>query len=91
MVNYITIRFAQAMITDNTEFFAENFVVVAEESPLDIVSADWQNNMTVELATTTTGEPGDWIKLIYTKPGALTHALITADGRYYDSFEVTNE
>ncbi len=91
MVNYITIRFAQAMITDNTESFAENFVVVAEEDLFNIVSAEWQNNMIVELATTTTGDPGDWIKLIYTKPDESTHALITADGRHYDTFEVTNE
>jgi len=91
MVNYITIRFAQAMITDNTESFAENFVVVSEEGPLDIVSADWQNNQTVELATTITGNPGDWISLTYTRPVELTHALRTATGVYYGNFSLANE
>jgi len=91
MVNYITLRFPQAMIQDESSSLAECFYLLTEEGPIDLVAADWSNDTTLELATTTTSDPGDWISLTYTRPVELTHALRTATGVYYGNFSLANE
>lgn len=79
------------MTQDESSALVECFALLTEEGPIDLVAADWSSDDTLELATTTTSDPGDWISLTYTRPVELTHALRTAAGEYYNSFSVANE